>query len=304
MWKSAGSVRPTSRAPAAIAARLRRVISGGSFSAEMRPSPYAPAARSAPGPFAATQIGIGWSSSMNFRSTVQEADRARLGAVGVLDLFAREQPAHDAQVLAELARHHRAHAHHAHRRVAGADAEEDASGREPRDRRDRVRGDRREPGRRDRDAGAELHARGVRRRPARASRSSPTRSSASPGPSRGRSRATRTPRGASSRRSWSRPSRRISWSSLAFGSLRARFARLRAPLRAAFAPPRLHRGLTRTRPGVGRATDVRPRAGRPAATAPPRSPTARRAARRSAAPLRSSARAARSRARPSCSGRA
>src|SRR5262249_59497479 len=32
----------------------------------------------------------------------------------------------------------------------------------------------------------------------------------------------------------------ISWSSLAFGSLRARFARLRAPLRTALAPPPSH----------------------------------------------------------------
>ncbi|CAN5727786.1 hypothetical protein BH10PSE6_BH10PSE6_41620 [soil metagenome] len=95
---------------------------------------------------------------------MQEADLLPLAVQLVLDLLAVQEGTQHTQILAEGARLHRVLAHHAHRGVAGADAEEGAAGRELVNGGDRVRRDRGESHRRHGDAGAEPDARGVGRR--------------------------------------------------------------------------------------------------------------------------------------------
>jgi hypothetical protein len=89
---------------------------------------------------------------------------ARGAAIRVVDGLTREQRTHDAEIFAELLQRHRILAHHAHRGVAGADAEEDPARRELIDARDRMCGHGRDARAGDRDAGADVNALRVDRR--------------------------------------------------------------------------------------------------------------------------------------------
>jgi hypothetical protein len=90
-----------------------------------------------------------------------EPDRMGLALQRVVDLLASQQRSHDLDVLAERRQPHRPATEQAQRRVTGAEADEAPPWRQPVDRRDAVRHDRRQPQRRHVHAGTDTH--GTRR---------------------------------------------------------------------------------------------------------------------------------------------
>src|SRR5216684_2921520 len=95
---------------------------------------------------------------------MEESNLAGHATKGVIDRLAVEQRADHAQVLAELLERHRMLPHHTHRGVPRPDPEKDAPRRDLVDRRDRMRGNRRDTSAGNRDAGANLDALGGLRR--------------------------------------------------------------------------------------------------------------------------------------------
>src|SRR5216684_1680550 len=95
---------------------------------------------------------------------MEESNLAGHAAEGVFDRLAVEQRADHAQIFAELLERHRMLPHHAHRGMPRPDPEKDAPRRDLVDRRDRMRGNRRDTSAGNRDAGANLDALGGLRR--------------------------------------------------------------------------------------------------------------------------------------------
>src|SRR5713101_5950420 len=95
---------------------------------------------------------------------MEKSDLAGRASEGVIDRLAVEQRADHAQIFAELLEWHRMLPHHAHRGMPRPDPEKDAPRRDLVDRRDRMRGNRRDTSAGNRDAGANLDALGGLRR--------------------------------------------------------------------------------------------------------------------------------------------
>src|SRR5216684_4588335 len=95
---------------------------------------------------------------------MEKSNLAGRASKGVFDRLAVEQRPDHAQIFAELFEWHRMLPHHAHRGMPCPDPEEDAPRRDLVDRRDRMRGNRRDTSAGNRDAGANLDALGGLRR--------------------------------------------------------------------------------------------------------------------------------------------
>ena len=89
---------------------------------------------------------------------MQKAYRPGGLAIGILDLSAAQQRAHDAQILAKVTNFHGLHTHDAHGGMAGADTEEHPARCELIDGRNRMGRDRGNTGAGNRHAGADLNA--------------------------------------------------------------------------------------------------------------------------------------------------